>query len=204
MMGLSSYLALPGTETLYLVCWWHPGFGHHPTLPPSVSHCTNDGGISAQLSSFHGNWNHTQNSATAWDSVYLPGACQLLPLGDGSRLPTFYPCLRPETNRLTTRDYDTSPLTLVSIASRTFSDKRAGPLGHVHLDNFLSAIQFCTWSLEALGPISLFPHTQPHNGEERDPECPTPNLPVIMGSPCHHARFPHTHAQSVVTTTAWK
>lgn len=38
------------------------------------------------------------------------------------------PHLRPEIKRLTSRDRDTGPLTLVSIASRTFSDENQAPL----------------------------------------------------------------------------
>lgn len=38
--GLSSRLAPSGSEMLYLVCWWHLGFGPHQCNHPLSSHVT--------------------------------------------------------------------------------------------------------------------------------------------------------------------
>lgn len=125
VMCPSSCLTLPGVEMLSLVCWWHPGFSPHQFNHPCLLPCHTVLMTEASLRSSPVSMG-TGTAPEAQLFTYPMLVNSFLWVMDPASLYST-PRLRPEINRLTMRDRDTGPLTLVSIASRTFSDKRARP-----------------------------------------------------------------------------
>lgn len=89
------------------------------------------------------------------------------------------------------RDHDTDHWTLVSIASRIFSDKRARPPGSCPFRHFTLHGSVLHVGLRGSGCHFYLPtHTAPKAGG-RGPDCPAPHLPVSM-----HAFLKRTKSQS--------
>lgn len=127
MTGPRYCLALPRTEMLHLVCWRDLGFGPHPCHHPCALPCHTVLMTGASLCSSQFPWELEARLELSHCMGLCPPARCLPALSSGWKvlLPVFHPQPQNELNRLTTRGHDTDSLTLVSIASRTFSDKRA-------------------------------------------------------------------------------